>query len=584
MSFEFSPSLGRRLISDPVMAALYLMEFEMDDFQAAKFRIWWGVPNVMDHSGVSVGKSEMLVCLIFLRLMLLPIPNKPRVVTAYYPSMGTAERVLLKKIEEALARSNLLNKQVRRQRGGSFYRKMQNVIHVQMRDGGSLEIPAGDFMKDSANNASARFNDLFLDETSKMDAMGDGVDKELAQRNTQECFNPNHPIHANKTLFLAHAESPSHPYYKRFRGIMKAIRKGSQDFAVITASHHDFRGEYKRRFGQEPARKEAAQRASGELDEAELAQIWHGLWKRPSKGLYPDTMRKAITRRDVRPHLRRTDPETIYCLGWDTSSGDADTNDWNAGVVTAATRVLTIPDMEPGYMRLAENLWFVRAVFAVLVKPGADVDQKAGLIHALHLCFGFSGIVLDNRGGGTEVSQKLRESRQLIDDKWTPVTGLCRGSEAFAYPAADPIVHTFDRGDPLLRPWFGDRFCKDNSGPVDYAHRAMGGLMRRGELAWTPLTDGMTHSDLAVMNPDEQAALIDLEKCLNQFGNIGVKVDKLGHPVMSENQFRRFANTGKKDGAMATLYSTLGMRAMLAKFSKGDAVGASRAVMGVFWK
>lgn len=581
MSFPLSANLARKLICDPVMAAKVLLNFEMDTFQAARFRYWWFTPTVMDHSGVSVGKSELFVSLIFLRLMLLPLKNKPRVVTAYYPSQGTAERVLLPKVEQAMMRSKVLRDQIRMARGGSFFQARKNVIFIFLRDGASLEIPAGDFTRDSANNASARFNDLFLDETSKMDAMGDGVSKELMQRNTQECFNPNHPVHANKTLFLAHAESPQHPYYKRYAGLRRMIAAGSQDHVVLTSSHKDFRGEFKRRFGQEPARKERIQRESGELDEAELAQIWDGLWRRPSKGLYPDSMRASITRKDLRPHLRRADDRTVYFLGWDTSSGAGAVNDWNAGVVTAATPVEVIPDMEPGYMRIADTLWFVRAVYAVLVPPGADVDQKSGLIHAIHLRFGLSGLMLDNRGGGTEVSQKLRESRQLINNEWREVTGLCRVQEAFSWPMADPIVSVFDRGEDLLRPWFGERFIKDNSGPVDYGHRAIGGMMRRGEIAWTPLTEGMTSSDLSLMAPEEQAALLDLEKCLNQFGNIGVKVDRHGQPVMSDQQFRRFANTGKKDGALAAMYSVLGLRAIIARGSASGRQSGGKC-LGVF--
>lgn len=583
MALQIKASFARDLIADPVMASRVLMNADLDVFQAAKFRYWWFTPTVMDHSGVSVGKSELLLLLAFLRLMLLPLSftGKPRIVTVYYPSQGTAEEVFLPKMEEYLGNSNLFFSQVRMQHGRKFYKTKKNVIIIQMRDGGWLELPAGDFMKDSQNQASKRFNDLLADEVSKMDVLGQGVSKELLQRNTRECFNPNHPVHANKTLFLAHAESPDHPYHKRYQGLARAIKRGSQDVVVLTSSYKDYRGEHYRKYGQDAEKKAKAQYLT-DLDEAEHAQVWDGLWKRSSKGLYPDVIRRAISRPDLRPHLRRMDAETIYSLGWDTSSGAGDTNDWNAGVVTAATPVRVVPDMRPGYMTIEDRLWFVRAVFAVLVPPGADVDQKSGLIHALHMRFGFSVLMLDNRGGGTEVSQKLRESRQLINNEWRQVSGLCRPSEAFVWPMADPLVHVFDRGDPLLRPFLGERFVKDNSGPVDWAHRQMGGLMRRGEIAWTPLTEGLTTADLAVMSPEDQAAIVDLDKCLAQFGNIGVRVAKDGSPVMSENHFRRFVNKGKKDGAMASMYSALGLRCKLAETFRSGNRNESSAVMGVF--
>jgi hypothetical protein len=583
MAVQIRSNLARDLIGDPVKAASVLMNADLDIFQAAKFRYWWFTPTVMDHSGVSVGKSELLLLLGFLRLMLLPLSftGKPRIVTVYYPSQGTAEEVFLPKLEEYAAGSNLFYSQIRMQHGRKLWKVKKNVIIIQMREGGWLELPAGDFMKDSQNQASKRFNDLLADEVSKMDVLGHGVSKELLQRNTRECFNPNHPIHANKTLFLAHAESPEHPYYKRFRGLERAIKKGSQDVVVLTSSYKDYRGEHKRKYGQD-AEKKAKEQYLTSLDEAEHAQVWDGLWRRGSKGLYPDSMRRAISRSDLRVHLRRQDEETVYYLGWDTSSGAGDANDWNAGFVTAATPVSVIPDMRPGYMTIQDQIWFMRAVYAVLVPPGADVDQKSGLIHALHMLFGFSGIMLDNRGGGTEVSQKLRESRQLINNEWRDVTGLCKASEAFVWPMADPIVNIFDRGDPLLRPFLGERFIKDNSGPVDWAHRHVSAMMRRGEFAWTPLTNEMTASDLSAMNPDEQRVLLDLEKCLSQFGNIGVKVAKDGSPIMSENNFRRFVNKGKKDGALGAIYSSIGMRCMLSRNQSMAVKKSTNRVMGVF--
>jgi hypothetical protein len=75
--------------------------------------------------------------------------------------------------------------------------------------------------------------------------------------------------------------------------------------------------------------------------------------------------------------------------------------------------------------------------------------------------------------------------------------------------------------------------------------------------------------------------LVDLERCLKQFGNIGVRTDKNGNPVSSDKGFRRFVNSGKKDGAMASIYSLLGLRAHLAKLSSGQ-VQKGEASMGVF--
>src|SRR5438552_2958561 len=42
---------------DPVLGAKVIMGIDLDWFQAARLRTYWWVPNVIDHSGVSTGKS-----------------------------------------------------------------------------------------------------------------------------------------------------------------------------------------------------------------------------------------------------------------------------------------------------------------------------------------------------------------------------------------------------------------------------------------------------------------------------------------------------------------------------------------------
>lgn len=571
------------MIGDPIMALRVLMNAKLDVFQSARFRYWWFSPTVMDHSGVSVGKSELAFYFVFLRLFLLPLAwtGKPRIVTLYYPSQGTAEEVFLPKVEEYLSKSKVFKDQIKFQHGNRFYQTKKNVIIIQMREGGWCELPAGDFMKDSQNQASKRFNDLVTDETAKMDVLGQGVNKELLQRNTRECFNPNHPVHANHTLFLGHAESPEHPYFKRYRGIVRNIsRHASQDHVVITSSYKDFRGEFHRRFGQDPEKK-AKQQYLTDLDAAEHAQTWDGLWKAGVKGLYSEILRKLVLSKGLRAHLQRSDSEVIYHLGWDTAGALTERSDWNAGVVVAATRVSVIPDNEPGYMLIDGTIWHVRVVYAVFLHK-ADVDQKGGLIHRLHQCFGFSGITLDSRGGGGEVYMKLRESRQFINNEWVQTIGLCTPKDAHEWPMAQPIISFYDRGEPLFKPWFGEKFVSDNTGPIDFAHRQMRGIMRKREIAWPVGPGSMDPLESAQVSIEEGIVLSALERALNQFGNIEIEVDKEGNPKVSEKGFQKFTHKGKKDGAMATLYAVHGIRAVIARSLAGRREDAPSSCVGVY--
>lgn len=585
MAFQLQSSLARRLISDPVMALKVIMNANLDVFQAARFRHWWFCPTVMDHSGVSTGKSEMAFLLVMLRLILLPLvaPRKPRIVTVYYQSQGTAEEVFLPKIDEYLSRSKVFENQIKKQHGNRFYQTKKNVIIIEMREGGWCELPAGDFMKDSQNQASKRFNDLIIDEGAMIDQLGKGINKQLLQRNTRECFNPNHPVHANHTLFLGHAESPQHVYFKRFSGIRRAARKrGSQDHMVITSSYRDYRGESLRKYGQDVAKK-AREQYLTELDESEHGQIYDGLWKPGTKGYYSETLSDSIIHPGAGVHLRRENRETVYQLGWDTASALTEGSDWTAGVVTAAHPVqVVIPDM-PGFMRIGLTLWFARAVYAIFLPRGADVDQKAGAIHHLHNAFGFSGITMDSRGGGIEVYMKLRNSRQLINNRWVEdCTGLCTPKEAHEWSRAQPIISFYDRNEPLFAPIFGEKFVADNTGPIDCMNREMKSLMRLKEIAWPARFTKLDAVTAAGMSDDQLRVMKELEMALDQFQNINVKTDKNGNPEMSEKGFQKFTHVGKKDGAMASCYSFLGLRATIQRSLAGRKPTSENAVMGVY--
>ena len=380
MSFQLQASLARRLIADPIMALKAIMGADLDTFQAARFRHWWFCPTVMDHSGVSTGKSEMAFLFVFLRLILLPLaaPRKPRIVSVYYQAQGTAEEVFLPKLDEYCSKSKVFRDQIKLQHGRKLWSKHQNTIVIQMLEGGWCELPAGDFMKDSQNQASKRVNDTVIDEGAMIDQLGRGLNKQILQRNTRECFNPNHPVHANHTLFLGHAESPQHVYHQRYAGIRKAVRKrGSQNHCAITSSYRDFRGEYMRRFGQDVAKK-AAEQYLTELDEAEHAQIYDGLWKPGTKGYYSETLCDSILHPQVGVQLRRENRETIYHLGWDTASALTEGSDWTAGVVTAAHPVqVLLPDL-PGYMRIGLTLWFARVAYAIFLPRGAETVSPMG--------------------------------------------------------------------------------------------------------------------------------------------------------------------------------------------------------------
>ena len=73
---------------DPVLAATAIFGADLDVFQRVKLRLMWWVPELIDDSGISTGKTEVIWLAANLRCILLPQPQPypHRTVLVYYPN------------------------------------------------------------------------------------------------------------------------------------------------------------------------------------------------------------------------------------------------------------------------------------------------------------------------------------------------------------------------------------------------------------------------------------------------------------------------------------------------------------------
>lgn len=441
-------------------------------------------------------------------------------------------------------------------------------------------------MKDSANQASKSFNDLIADEAGEIDKSSKGIDKQLNMRARLRCFNPFHPVWMNHKLYLGHAEDPGHPYHKRQRAIDRAVKSGSQDHGSFTACYKDYRGKFRQNYGEVAAKQ--AQDAKATLTDAEQKQQIYGLWAKGSKNWYGSKLVEDIERRDVVPVLARPEGEvgTLFALGTDSAPGMTSNADWNAFVVWAATRIARESigrDTDlTGFYVAKSGIWFLRIVHAILLH-GSNVDQRSGLIHRLHRAYHLDGIMMDPLGGGADVYKKLPENRQLIDNEWQEVRGICCRRDSFLYPQAEPLVAFFERGDPEMRSMLGDRYLKDNSGPVHFAHTELRAAMVKKRLAVPLPRARMSIALRNTLSVEQLESQVSIERVMGQFLNIGCKIDKDGSPAKSAlGGYRQFtAGSRKKDGAMAALYGFVRMK-MLLDGVRPDAAGGRGPSFGVF--
>jgi len=228
----------RRHMADPVAAAFALLGVRLDAFQAARLRYYWWVPNVMDESGFSSGKTIVDWCFVCLRAILIP----DQIIAIYYPT-GEQRNVIWPRFTDC--RHDAFLKQIGRlDVEGEGERKARtqgaSCFTAHFRSGGKVLLPTPNFARNSFSNAGFRFNVLLCEEWTHSDAIGDGINEQLVGRNSRESWNQDHPVWTNHYLFTATAKPRSHPSFARYREYEKEVCAGNPNYAILRYSHKDY--------------------------------------------------------------------------------------------------------------------------------------------------------------------------------------------------------------------------------------------------------------------------------------------------------------------------------------------------------
>ncbi len=559
----------RKFLADPVMAAEVILGIKFDVFQAALFRYMWFCPNYLDDSGVSTGKSERLFACACLRAILLehPFPMKKRVTAIYYWSMATTEEVIIPKFDHYLASSKIFRDQFVRGHAGKYRTKLEGAYQYLLRNGNKIQLPAGDFVRDSKSQASKRFNDLYIDENKEIDARSDGINKMLLDRATAASYNQDHPVWANHICLMGHAEDRfTHPSWIRNLSARKLIWDGSQEDVIVTSNYRDFQGDFAKLYRPD----KRVRRAKLELPSAHFDQQWLGLWAAGTANWYSVDSRSKCFVQGLKPEMKREDNEETLGLGWDTAAGMSEKADWNAGTVLGVKQVdesfaecdgarcVRIQDSEGG-----DTYWRFRAVYAIGLFNMTG-DQLGGAIHTLHRAFGFSTIVLDPRGGGDWVYMKMRDKQQLMQGRWEETNGLCTLEDHHLYPWAEPVVTRFGRSSIVLDAVWEARERTGDDGPVHRSHQELRKAFDSRGIMWTPKLQDRSAEEKAQMGVQLQAVNSTLDAFWDQLGDIKVVVDaKTKMPKPTARGFYSFEAHGKKDGAYSVMYAYMGLLAQI---------------------
>lgn len=230
-------------LMDPVLAARWIFQRDLDVFQRVRLKMMWWVPFTMDSSGISTGKTIVDFIYANLRAMLLPALGEGQEVGVYFFTFAMGKDTFWRyysTINAPIFAAQLGEVDNPDSTDKTAKRRDPSCWSASFKSGGAVFLPAPDVMGESKNQSSRRFNTLIVEEWTKFDASGNAINAELIGRNTKACFNQSHPLWANHVKYMAHAEVQSHPAYKRYEDFQREIRKGNPFYAHITFSYKDF--------------------------------------------------------------------------------------------------------------------------------------------------------------------------------------------------------------------------------------------------------------------------------------------------------------------------------------------------------
>lgn len=552
-------------IQDPVLAAWAIFGVELDVFQRVRLRMMWWIPELIDDSGISTGKTEILWLWAQLRCILLPQP-KPfphRIVGIFYPTLPSAEKNFKPKYEKYIETSPVFRGELMPMRGGGLgFQKLEGALAWNYRNGSSVVCPAPGFAQDAKGLASFRCHDGGVDEAKEIDAGSEGLDKQVLGRVTAPAWNSNHPVHANHIVLMGHAEDPAtHPFYRRVLAFRELIRDGSQDYGIITSCYLDWTERFQKSYRPD----KAIRRDKLINSTAAFRQKWCGIWEHGTEDWYDTKALKACRSRHAPILTARTDEKEIFAMGDDTAPGANVRSDLNAKFIWRARRLPDHHRAVSGVFHGARGQWEISPVWATEFR-GRDTGKIAGIIHRAHQRFHLRRIVFDPQGGGSWVLKELWKPEQEIDGIRRRVTGLCTVEAAHLYPAALPLLVPFSHGSyELAHVWGEDRFRKSGEGIIEAMHRIMQGLVASQSIVWPAFADERSPAELAAMDAEQRQALAALETACRQLASIKVVIGSDKEPKLTKAGFLMFRAEGKrkKDLAYAALYGLMGLLSIL---------------------
>jgi hypothetical protein len=287
---------------DPVLGVKVFFGLEMDDFQKARLRTYWWIPNVIDSSGVSTGKT--LTFWLFNNLRALIIPDQKMLVM--YQQFDAGKTQFWQYYRAAKTRSRLFAAQLGRvdeagDSEGKANTKGASCYTQYFKNDSEIQMPAPNWVQAAVGQKGNDINVLGIDEWTVAEALGPkdekgnaksgGINKQLLSRVRRASYNQHHPLWGNHRVFMASAESPNHPAWRRYLAFKRRIAAGDPNYALISYSYRDYSHRIShtgKSFRDEFRNETMLQNLRSELTPTEYNQQALGIWDRETAGWYSE--------------------------------------------------------------------------------------------------------------------------------------------------------------------------------------------------------------------------------------------------------------------------------------------------------
>ncbi len=594
---KISQSMVEDFLIDPVLGATVLFKERLDEFQKARLKLCWWVPRVMDSSGFSSAKTKNLWILSNLRCLLM----EDHWGYVYYQVFNTGQKAYWPYFTEVAARSPIFRAHLGNfdlgaaKDGGKATNKGQSSWACYYKNGSKIEMPAGSFSQDSKSQAGLRTNDLYIDEWTKIEAIGsEGIDEQLIQRATRKCFNQNHPLWCNHQLFLATAEDTMHPAYDRYLTFLEEVRRGNPDYALLSYSFKDYsdlpfdsQRSFKQIFREEKVLKDMKKNrsTSGYLQEG------LGIWSKNGKGWYNHDVvegcRRVGRERGIKPMVSVIDDplysdakgkaKVHFFLGVDPARADQKKADDGALVALRAEPRVANPGKEL-------TNWKLDFVWAYKVRK-AKVNQWSAIIHRKNLDFLLSGIEMDSQGGGQWIRPELAMDKQRIRDTDVKVRPIgCIEDEGTMSITSQFILSMFKITDAKIHKMWGHMNMRHPDNLNDTSHQEFLEALSHGVVGFPEKLSKRPKKEIEGWSQERVHANQMLDLMAFQLTKIAVQTNNDGTTFFSNNGARRFSSKGRKDFAYAGMYAFVAFLAWLKNADDGDwskkPYGSRRRVVG----